>query len=199
MKLNVGSGAIAGSVFENGWKNVDFSYCSYGEEWKKGEYLNFDIRQPWPLPPDSVDCIFASHIMEHVELNNYEHVITEMFKVLKPEHPARIICPDPRQFIKNWQLGNMQYILDCYGQENFDRWNYKENVATAFTDMFFRNHYDHFSISTIDMMMILMIKAGFRKVYEMRYSNTAFPEYFGAADATIDNRPVMSFYLEAMK
>lgn len=199
MKINLGSGSVKGSVFESGWICVDFGYDSGKEEWQSGTYLSFDITGAWPLAENSVDCIFASHIVEHIEHIKQRKVYEECFRVLKPGSPIRIICPDPRVFFRNWQAKNMNFILDCYGPDNAEKYGYMQNPAMAFVDMFFTDHYDHLLAPSIDMVEIFLVRAGFSKITEMQYSNTEFPQFFGGYEHTIDNRPVMSWYLEAVK
>lgn len=46
---------------------------------------------------------------------------------------------------------------------------------------------------------MFLVRVGFSKVTEMRYCNTEFPQFFGDYEHTLDNRPVMSYYLEAVK
>lgn len=202
MKLNIGSGFVKGSVFGagSGWVNVDFAQEDGKEEWTDAEYKKFDLcSDPWPMESDSVDCIFASHIFEHIEYAKVLPVAKQCQRVLKVGHPIRIICPDPRKFLLNWSIGNLRYLRDCYGEENCQRWDYDNQKNMAFTDMFFNDHYDHHLCATVDLVMVMLVRAGFSRVTELGYCNTAFPEYYGAYDATIDNRPVMSYYLEAVK
>ena len=199
-KLNIGSGCVKGSVFAEGWTNVDLAaFEEPKDRWEGTDYLNFDIKGTWALPANSIDCIFASHIFEHIEYEKQRKVYEEAHRVLMPGGPIRIICPDPRKFIRNWQAKNMVFIKDCYGQDNIDKYEYASNPAMAFTDMFYTDHYDHLLVPSIDMVSIMLIRAGFSKVTEMGYTNTEFPQFFGDYEHTIDNRPVMSWYLEAVK
>lgn len=202
MKLNIGSSWYPKDHFFCGeqWTNVDFRSEKTDPNWQNGTYMNFDLtKTPWNLPSDSADCVFASHIFEHFEYNAMFPVLQECFRVLKPGSPIRIICPDPRKFITNWQIRNAQFLKDSYGEESFKLYDYGNNMNMAFTDMFCHDHYDHTSCPAIDLLMILMIKAGFSKVYEMNYSITAFPQHFGTSEQTVDNRPHLSYYLEGVK
>ena len=201
MKLNIGSGYVAGSKFEgNGWECVDDAYTPGTEEWRgPSVYHKFNLTEAWPLPREVADCIFASHILEHIEHVKQRKVYEEAYRVLKPGAPMRIICPDPRIFFANWQAKNMQFILDCYGPDNAKLYGYMDDPAMAFTDMFFSDHYDHLLAPSIDMVQMFLVRAGFSKVTEMRYCNTEFPQFFGDYEHTLDNRPVMSYYLEAVK
>ncbi len=205
LKLNIGSGRLGADSLWADWVNVDFAAFEADKgDWTLAEYLSFDVRNMWPLENEVADCIFASHIFEHVEYNKLEHFIGECFRVLKPGAPIRMICPDPRAFIRNWQINNKQFILDCYGEENWRRFEYGAKPHRGFTEMFVGPNYSHVMCSSIDLTMIHMIFAGFTSVQEMNYSNTAFPQFYGTDQEdewpkTMDNRPIMSWYLEAVK
>lgn len=200
-KLNIGSGQCANSHFSagSGWLNVDEAYEPGKTEWQNADYMKFNIRETWPIPREAVDCIFASHIFEHIEHVKQRKVYEEAWRVLKQGAPIRIICPDPRIFFRNWQAKNMNFINDCYGPDNRKLYGYDENPALAFSDMFFTDHYDHLIAPSIDMVQMFLVRAGFSKITEMAYCNTEFPQFFGDYEHTLDNRPVMSWYLEAVK
>lgn len=202
MRLNIGSGPHCGGhqVFNKPeWRCVDDAHEPGKPEWDNARYIKFDITNPWPLEAETVECIFASHILEHIVYEKQRALAEHCYRALKPGAPIRIICPDPRIFIRNWQAKNRQFILDCYGPDNWKRNHYEESDAKAFTDMFFSDNYDHVLAPGIDMIAIMFVRAGFRKVTEMQYCNTEFPQFFGDYESTIDNRPVMSWYLEAVK
>ena len=206
MKLNIGSGFVKGAKEMDGWTCIDFAYEPNQTEWQGDyTYIKHDLTTiPWPVGEDSADCIFASHIFEHFTYDQVLPVIRECHRVLKVGHPIRIICPDPRIFVNNWQVKNQAFIIGCYGQDNYDRWGYKEHQGMAFTDMFNHDHYDHNLCPSIDFLMITMIKVGFDKVVEMNSVNTMSHEYFGKNDDTnmvsiFGNRPIMSYYLEGVK
>ena len=209
MYLNIGSGnmGIDQPFAKDPWVNVDINYDETNEGWKNGKYLKFDLIGTWPIEENSVDCIFASHIFEHIEYISLRGMFKECYRVLKAGSPIRIICPDPRVFLSNWRLKNKAFLLNCYGQDYYDRFKYEANPNIAFTDMFFSDHFDHSLISSIDVLAVNLVRAGFSKVNEMNYGNTEFPKYFGSLSFdvfestgnTLDNRPVMSYYLEAVK
>lgn len=199
-KLNIGSGNVSGSVFDgNEWECVDDAYTG-GADWGlQAIYHKFNLKDKWPLDDAVADCIFASHIFEHIEYEKQRKVYEECWRVLKFGAPMRIICPDPRVFFRNWQARNMNFILDCYGLENAEKYGYMTNPAMAFADMFLTDHYDHLVIPSIEMVQMFLVRAGFSKITEMQYCNTEFPQLFGDYEHTIDNRPVMSWYLGAVK
>lgn len=209
MKLNIGSGSAAGTPFAAGdWLNIDNTWREDDEGWPKGgKYVNFDITGKWPLEDNSADCIFASHIFEHISYDNLLNTFSECYRVLKPGHPIRIVCPDPRAFINNWQSNNFQFIIDSYDEFMVKKWDYANNENIAYTDMFFKDHLAHCLVCCPELLMIFMIRAGFSVITEMKYTSSAFPQYFGQwpvrndapRNTSLDNRPAMSFYLEGIK
>lgn len=208
MKVNLGSGPVGADSPWSGadWMNIDFAF---GEEavgdWSHAQYMKFDFREtPWPIADDAAECVFASHIVEHIEHQHLPRFFGEIARILKADAPARIICPDPRIFIENWRYGNAQFVKDCYGMQNWERWEYELNENKAFTDMFLGDSYSHVNCPSIDWIMLWLIRVGFADMCEMNYGNTAFPQFYGTDQpdewpTTMDNRPGMSWYLEAVR
>jgi len=205
MRLNIGSGLLGADSPWVDWVNADFAAFEEDKgDWSLAEYINFDFRNQWPLEDNVADCIFASHVMEHIEYARLPLFFGECFRVLKDGAPIRMICPDPRVFVRNWQMGNTQFIKDCYGLQNWERWDYTNNPHMGYTDMFFPEHYAHANCPSLDMAMMYMIRSGFSNVAELNYGNTMFPEFYGTDQPdewpiTMDNRPGMSWYMEGVK
>ena len=204
MKVNLGSGRLGKDSLWSGedWLNIDDAAFEEDKgDWSFAKYLDWNMEKtPWPIETGSVECIWASHVLEHFVHKHIQLVLQECYRIMKDGAPMRIVCPDPRKFVANWQMKNMQFILDCYGQQNWDRWGYGNGYAhIGFTDMFFGDHYSHAACVSIDYIQIVLIRIGFRKVNEMAYANTEFPQFFGSYDYTMYNRPYMSWFLEAVR
>ena len=162
---------------------------------------------PWPIESGSVDCIWASHILEHFDYNEVQDVIAECYRVLKDGAPMRMTCPDPRKFIAAFQSNNTKYIVDTLQPSSWAAFDYEHHLNWGYTDMFFPGRIDHALCSSIDLISIFLIRAGFKKLKEMDYKSTEFPKVFGSGDKMIDIRPVcfgpdpvfLSWFLEASK
>lgn len=50
-----------------------------------------NLERGLPLKSDSVDCIYASHVLEHVE--KLQDVLSEIYRILQPEGCVRIFVP----------------------------------------------------------------------------------------------------------
>lgn len=216
MKLNLGSGLLGSDrpwSKGTGWINMDVAaYETDKGDWTKADYIDWDMNDiPWKfdngniISENSMEAIFASHVLEHFQYDRIMPILGESKRVLKPGAPMRIICPDPRKFVANYQIRNKQYVLECFGTEANVKYGYQSNLNLGFTDMFFPDHYDHAVCLSVDTLMIMLIRVGFTDVYEMVYTNTKYPECFGAASvdsgisSSMDNRPTISYYVEAVK
>ena len=79
-RLDIG----CGNRKHEGYIGIDFEY-------KEGVDIVRDLEKGLPFDDDSVDEIFASHILEH--LNELNFVMEECYRVLKKGGIMRIIVP----------------------------------------------------------------------------------------------------------
>jgi predicted SAM-dependent methyltransferase len=99
MKLNLGSEMTR----YEGWLNVDFNPIC------KPDYVA-DVRN-LPFEDNSIDEIFASHVLEHTALK--DNVLKEWERVLKPNRKIIIAVPDLLQSIALYRAGmfGLEYFL----------------------------------------------------------------------------------------
>jgi len=97
IKLNVGCGK---SVFpaSDGWLNYDVSPCSPEViQWEAGQPFWVGDGSSEVLRSDSVQCILASHFIEHIPHSLCEHTWfsfwEECWRVLVPEGQVMVRCP----------------------------------------------------------------------------------------------------------
>jgi len=79
--VNVG----AGEAPQDGWINTDVA-------WWSPMYL--DLTRPWPVPPGSVDRIYADNVIEHFPLNVGRVVFRHCYAALRPKGRIRLATPD---------------------------------------------------------------------------------------------------------
>ena len=132
LNLNIG----AGEYKISGFKSLDY-YTEYYFLKKKNfklEYINYDIRNDdIPFDNNTIDNIYVSHVIEHIEEKYVERFIAESYRVLKKNGVMRISCPDAK-FLYNisqfendyweWRHKNFKdqnkYITDWSTIENYD-------------------------------------------------------------------------------
>lgn len=102
IKLELGSGPKLGM---NGWTTIDL----YGAD------INYDLRRGIPLPDYSVDSIYSSHLLEHMQYKDLLNFLQECRRVLKQGGIFSVCVPDIRQYIEAYL--NKTYFRDpttCY-------------------------------------------------------------------------------------
>ena len=94
LNLNVGAGAY----HLPGFVSLDYITDYYhGDKKSTANVVHYDVRSdPLPYDANTVDNIYASHVIEHVETEHVERFIAEANRVLKPGGVLRIACPDAR-------------------------------------------------------------------------------------------------------
>jgi SAM-dependent methyltransferase len=53
-----------------------------------------DLRKGIPFPDNSVDAVYHSHVIEHIDRNAVATFLREIYRVLKPGGIQRIVAPD---------------------------------------------------------------------------------------------------------
>lgn len=107
LNLNVGAGR---QVIE-GFKSLDFYSESYYSDKKKflKSRIEYDIRGgTMPYGTGSVDNIYISHVIEHIEPEFVELFVNQAFDRLKLGGVLRIACPDGK-FLFNVSQFNNEY------------------------------------------------------------------------------------------
>lgn len=111
--LNLG----CGEDVRPGWHNVDLYY--------EGADEKLDISEvPWPYPSDHFDTILASHVLEHLELDQQLDVLAECARVLKPQGRLQVNYPlgknyraDPTHVGPSWEWPTPLYYC---GERHWD-------------------------------------------------------------------------------
>ena len=97
--LNFGSGAF----FHNRWKNYDYPGLSddyknaQGTEGKDFHSINLcDSNLTIPETNESVDLIYCSHTLEHIDINSSIRFLKECFRILKKNAVMRVALPNTK-------------------------------------------------------------------------------------------------------
>ena len=88
--LNIG----AGKFNHKYWTNVDYGSEQYAKVQKKFVELNLMEIPKFPFDNESIELIYSSHTIEHVNDAAVKNLIAEAFRILKDGGILRITCPD---------------------------------------------------------------------------------------------------------
>lgn len=109
--LNVG----CGNSYHKDWVNIDIKSSS-------PLVREFDIRKGLPYESNHFEAVYASHVLEHMTLQEAENLISEMRRVLKENGIIRIVVPDLEQIIREYMkwLDLLDESEEKIYQENYD-------------------------------------------------------------------------------
>jgi len=132
MKLNVGSGGIK----VKGWMGVDYS----GAGWKGNNLSDDDMeinvnvaKEGLPFAMGTVEAIYSSHFIEHLNWYEGSFFLKECSRVCKSGAKIRLVCPDGDYFIKKFAEKDEDFFKDperCYN-------SWKNNITDTFVWNFF--------------------------------------------------------------
>ena len=116
LKLNVGS---SGYTFPN-WVNIDNdpAWCGHPD------IFCWDVRNGLPYGDNTVDLIYASHFLEHLNIVEAIAFLKECYRVMKPGAVLRLAVPDLGLILEKWIRGELDDFTYCqppiYQQLNDD-------------------------------------------------------------------------------
>lgn len=94
-----------------GWTNLDYSNEWYSQAHKGHSFKEYDIRHDdIPYDNNTVDAIYCSHVIEHIEDEHDEKMLKECHRVLKPGGVLRIACPDAEFLYNMSKLGKDWWV-----------------------------------------------------------------------------------------
>lgn len=119
IKLNLGCGAVTPA----GWTNVDWALGArlarvpllgslarklgiFNLDWSP-EITLHDLTRPFPWKDDSVDFVYSSHTLEHLDRSHGVAFLAECFRVLRVGGRVRIVVPDLAALVEEYQTGRL--------------------------------------------------------------------------------------------
>ena len=70
-------------------------------EWR-GDLRILDVRDPLPFATGSYEAIYASHLLEHLYLDDALRLLHECFRVLRPGGVLRLVVPDLGAIVREY-------------------------------------------------------------------------------------------------
>jgi predicted SAM-dependent methyltransferase len=159
-KLQLGSG---GNIMQD-WLNTDKSVvgCLAGSV-----YMNVGKR--FLLPDNSVDYIYTEHMIEHINYPQVKNMLSECYRVMKPNGVIRIATPDLK-FLENLYQNpdkdnNKQYIAWAANKENLP-------LNPVYVVNHFHTSWEHKIIYDFDALAALLTESGFKNCCQCEMSKS---------------------------
>jgi len=152
IKLHIG----CGKRYFPGWVHID-----------GGNYSHVNIKTSdlsiLPFEPNSVDLIYASHVIEYYDRDEITSVLSEWFLTLKPGGILRLAVPDFETMVRLYLYNdyNIEYFLGpLYGKMKMD-----DRI------IYHKTAYDFMSLKNI------LYDIGFKDVYKYDWRKTDHAQF----------------------
>jgi predicted SAM-dependent methyltransferase len=197
-KLNVGCGLSVAP----GWLNVDgslnawianrpawihrvgyklsganryYSQSYYRDTLRDNRFIYHDINYGLPFRDETIDFIFSSHFLEHLERSSAVRLLAECRRVLKPAGVLRIAVPDLEYAWELYRRGEKELMLHDY----------------FFTDSlagFSQHRYAY----DFELLSKVLRKVGFTNIQRASFQRGRTPDL-----ELLDNRAEYTLFVEA--
>jgi SAM-dependent methyltransferase len=137
-------------------------------------YLN--VARRFPYFDDTFDCVFCSHLLEHLYRNEAHFCVREVHRVLKKGGIFRVAVPDLDVIVAGYDSSRPDAFLESIFEAKQKREKNKHHW-----------HYNEISLTR------LLRKVGFSKIYRCQFRQGNCPDV-----TLIDNRSG-SLFMETMK
>ncbi len=221
LNINVGCGGYE----IRGFESVDF-YTEHYYRSREFKRIHYDMRNDWlPYDDDSVDTIYCSHVIEHIETNFVEKFFIESKRVLKFGGVLRIACPDseflyyqycnhPEYFswhplYQSEESAELCFVDEVAGPKSsrpqyglirkLSEYSYEDLLSNLREDLQFDTNFPGRHINNWDFSRVsdYGTRAGFSLIEKSRHQGSFCPNLQGSdIDLT---HPEMSLYVDLIK
>ena len=222
LNLNVG----CGDYKIKGFLSLDYYSDYYHPKGIGRGMIHYDMRaDDIPFANNTIDTIFCSHVIEHIETEHVKRFFFEGYRVLKKGSVMRITCPDAEFLYENY-LNHPEYfswhpsyasekdaevcfvdevafrktMLPNYGlDKNIREFSYDSLLEELRSGLVFdpERPGDHINNVDFDRLASLGKEAGFERVLKSRFQGS-FCETLRRHDIDLSH-PQMSLYVDFVK
>jgi SAM-dependent methyltransferase len=112
-----------------------------------------------PLPDESVDFSYSSHLLEHLYKEHGAHLVQECFRTLRKGGRIRIVVPDLEYAFSLHRQGEKERALDLF-------------CLRSCSGLLGRHEYMY----DFDLLAALLTKSGFAQVERYMYQQGGLPD-----------------------
>lgn len=145
-----------------------------------------------PEAPGSVDVVYASHMLEHLDREETQVFLKELKRIMKPGAIVRIVVPDFEQIISGYLESKdpMRFIDDS------DLVGAKPKRLLKKVQYLIQGHGWHFCMYNHATLAKLFEEAGFREISLPGPKETRIPAPYGSE---VTEHHDINLYLEAIR
>ena len=186
LRLNIGSYR---TMHAKPWINLDILDMSDYAKKEGYEFQQADVTKGLPFPDQSAEYINASHLLEHLTLEEARRFVLECLRVLKPRGMIRIGCPDGRKMAQAYLEGKMDEV----GTGQPEEFQKASTEAEKFWLLLTSGHKTVYDFTSLQRVLS---RAGYAGIKDMPPGKSRIP---GVEPELRDMYPEHTIYVEAVK
>ena len=160
--------------------------------YKKNKIQWVDATKKIPFSSNSIDAIYSSHMLEHLDRADASKCLKEIYRVLKPNGIIRLALPNIRQYVEDYiKDKNADKLIESSFMGTVKPKKMHEKIINFISGP--RHHlwmYDEKSLS------MLLINHSFQNPQVLDAGQTTIKDY---GNLDLNERSNDSFYMEAIK
>jgi predicted SAM-dependent methyltransferase len=162
-------------------------------EWnKKNKIIYADVTKKIPLKSSSAECIYTSHMIEHLSRNGVSNFLKEVLRVLEPKGVLRIAAPDLRIIVDSYlNKENADDFMEQMLVEPMPIGTFRKKLV-----LFFSGYRHHQWMYDGKSLCLLLETFGFKKIKICKPGETQIKNYQGL---NLFERAENSVYVEGIK
>lgn len=138
-----------------------------------------NIIEGLPVEDNTADCVYCSHTLEHLSLQDFRKALQNTYRMLKPNVVFRCVVPDlqaaAQTYLDDLQKGNKQASIE-FLEETYLGMQTRPRGLKGVFDWYMSNAHhlwmwDHVSLAEE------LTKAGFRNVRACKFNDSADPMF----------------------
>ncbi len=212
MKVNVGCGQSP----TQGWTNIDNSFSLRLAAWptlvklaasagllarQQLDFIEFarrsniawaDAATALPFPDDSVDAMYSSHMLEHLDRNEAVSFLASAKRALRPGGVIRLVVPDLRLLIDSYlRTGSADHFVES----TLLAASKPQTPVQRLSSMVVGGRHHHWMYDAASLCELLT-RAGFAEAAMVPAGTTRIPD---PGELDLRERESESLYVEAIK
>jgi SAM-dependent methyltransferase len=135
-----------------------------------------DITRRLPFNDESVDAIYASHVLEHLYRDDALRLLNECKRVLKPEGVIRLVLPDLKTMATDYLAARTSDAAVLFNQQLLMREPHAPRGLIGKLKYFFADHHSHKFMYDVPLLISDLEYSGFRDGAEHFFLESRIPE-----------------------
>ncbi len=146
-------------LYKPAGSSIFYSFKEYNEIIKNSRLLFFDLRNGAPFPNNSLDVIFSSYFLKHLNKNDGRKFLKDCYRTVKEGGMMRLMIPDLDIAFRMYQNDQVEEMEDpfFYNSDGQD----------------FHSHKYNYNFTTLQK---ILSSCGFKNVYKEKYKEGRCPD-----------------------